>query len=352
MKKVICLGGGNNQISVIKSATRLGLKVITIDKNSLAKGKKISNFFINKSTHNPIQIYEELNLMKITDNIIGILNRSSSYPVITNSILSKLLNLESYPKETAEISISKREINKILGHNNILVPKSTVFNDKLKLKESNYPFIYKLDITPGGKIGVKLITSEESANSYIRLFKNNNRIIKEEYISGRDICFGAVINNGELFPLVILEEWHKINSKGEISVQGISVLDSDKSTDLLKKLIKISNSVLDILKIKNSFFWISFKYTPKKDLYFIELHLDMGGDFVLDHLLPKATNIDYPIDKFLEIFLFGKNFYNGMLKVIPTSIEFDKGRSISEDGRLLSIINHKSYESLKEHFDN
>ena len=54
----------------------------------------------------------------------------------------------------------------------------------------------------------------------------------------------------------------------------------------------------------------------------------MGGDFVLDHLLPKATKLDYPIDKFLEIFLFGKNFYNGMLKVIPTSIEFDKNETI------------------------
>ena len=56
--------------------------------------------------------------------------------------------------------------------------------------------------------------------------------------------------------------------------------------------------------------WISFKYTPKKDLYFIELHLDMGGDFVLDHLLPKATNLNYPIDNFLEIYLFGKKNYD------------------------------------------
>ena len=87
-------------------------------------------------------------------------------------------------------------------------------------------------------------------------------------------------------------------------------------------------------------------------MYFIELHLDMGGDFVLDHLLPKATNLNYSIDDFLKILLFDKKFYNGMLKVVPTSIEYDKGNSISEDGRLLSIINHKSYESIKKHFEN
>tara|TARA_B100000886_G_scaffold54682_1_gene33545 strand:- start:10370 stop:11428 length:1059 start_codon:yes stop_codon:yes gene_type:complete len=352
LKKVICLGGGNNQVSVIKSASRLGLEVITVDRNNIAKGKKISNYFINKSTGDPIKIFEELKSKKISDNIIGVLNRSSSYPVITNSVLSNLLNLESYPKDTAEKAISKGQLNKTLGEKNILVPKSIVFNEELDIKEFIYPFIFKLDITPGGKLGVKLINSKEGVLSYLESFKKRGQIIKEEYIEGRDISFGAVINNGELFPLVILEEWHKINSQGDISVKGISVLDNESSTHLLKQLIKVSNLVKDILKIKNSFFWISFKYTPKKDLYFIELHLDMGGDFVLDHLLPKATNLNYPIDNFLEIYLFGKKNYKGMFKVIPTSIEYDKGSSISEDGRLLSIINHRSYESVKKHFEN
>ena len=87
MKKVICLGGGNNQISVIKSqASRLRLEVITVDRNNIAKGKKFSNYFINKSTGDPIKIFEELKEKKISDNIIGVLNRSSSYPVITNSV--------------------------------------------------------------------------------------------------------------------------------------------------------------------------------------------------------------------------------------------------------------------------
>ncbi len=350
MKKVICIGGGNNQISVIKSSLRIGLEVITVDRNKNAKGKNISNYFINESTHNPTKIYEKLKLNKLSENIIGILNRSSSYPVITNSILCNFLNIDCYAKEIAEKSISKRELNKILEEHNILVPKSSVFNEKSKIKEYNYPFIFKPDITPGGKVGVQLINSEESIKSYLKLFRRDHIIIKEEYIAGRDICFGAVINNSELFPLVILEEWHRINTNGKISVKGISVLNHKDSIHLLKKLINVSNKIKDILKIKRSFFWISFKYTPNKNLYFIELHLDMGGDFVLDHLLPMATKVDYPIDNFLRIFLYGRKFYNGMLETIPTSIEYDKGKTISEDGRSLSIINHDSYENIRKHF--
>ena len=52
MKKVICLGGGNNQISVINSALRQNLEVIVIDQNIEAKGAKLSKYFINESTHN------------------------------------------------------------------------------------------------------------------------------------------------------------------------------------------------------------------------------------------------------------------------------------------------------------
>ena len=56
---------------------------------------------------------------------------------------------------------------------------------------------------------------------------------------GRDICL--VICNSELLPLVILEEWHKINFKGEITVKDISVLDNESNSYLLKKLIKFQH---------------------------------------------------------------------------------------------------------------
>ena len=65
MKKVICLGGGGNQIAVIESALRLGLEVITIDQNANAKGRNLSTHFINVSTHKPFEIYDAL-LLPVT----------------------------------------------------------------------------------------------------------------------------------------------------------------------------------------------------------------------------------------------------------------------------------------------
>ena len=35
------------------------------------------------------------------------------------------------------------------------------FNENSNLKETKYPFIFKPDITPGGKLGVQLITQKK-----------------------------------------------------------------------------------------------------------------------------------------------------------------------------------------------
>ena len=74
----------------------------------------------------------------------------------------------------------------------------------------------------------------------------------------------------------------------------------------------------------------------------------MGGDFVLDFLLPNATGVDNVIDHFLKIFLFGKNYYKGMLNIKLTSMEFDKGKKITNDNRKLLIKQNLNYQEIKK----
>ena len=350
MKKVICLGGGNNQISVIDSALRQNLEVIVIDQNIESKGAQLSNYFINESTHNFEKIIMRLKEKRfLKNNIVGILNRSSGYPVITNSILSNYLNIKTYSREVAEACISKIKINNFLNKKNILVPKSVYLERKDETENVISPFILKPEITPGGKMGVFYIDSKKKLNSYIEKF-HEMKIVKEEFIEGRDICLGAIISKGELLPLVLLEEFHKIDGFGKISSLGITVLQPNSEEKLLKKIISIARSICQILKIINSFFWISFKYTKNKDLFFIELHLDMGGDFVLDFLLPEASNQKDIMDKIIKLFLFGKEYYEGMINVKLTSIEFDKGALISNDGRKLLLKKYSNYNKVIENF--
>ncbi len=347
MKKVICLGGGNNQISVINSALRQNLEVIVIDQNRESKGAKLSKYFINESTHSSENIIRKLNEERISKDIIGILNRSSGYPVVTNSILNNFLDIESYSKEVAEACISKIKVNNILNKKNILVPKSVFFNQKGKEENLKFPFILKPEITPGGKVGVFYIDSKEKLNSYFDKF-HKIKIVKEEFISGRDFCLGAIIFEKELLPLTLLEEVHDINKFGKIFSKGIISIPPELDYELLDKITNQSILITKILDINKSFVWISFKYTTKKEIFFIEIHLDMGGDFVLDYLLPKATGKDNIIDEFLKIYLFGKKYYKGMLDLKLTSMKFDKGEIMTHDKRRLLLKQNLNYENIKD----
>ena len=74
----------------------------------------------------------------------------------------------------------------------------------------------------------------------------------------------------------------------------------------------------------------------------------MGGDFVLDYLLPKATGKDNIIDEFIKIYLFGKKHYRGMLDLKLTSMQFDRGEIITQDKRRLLLKQNLNYKNIKD----
>lgn len=348
MKKVICLGGGPSQLCVIYSALRLNLDLIVVDKKIYEESKKFSSLFINESTYEPENIFNELKNNNI-ENIIGILNRSSSIPVLTNAKLASLIGLQTYSINTGNLLISKVNMNNTLKSKDIKIPESVKLSNNIDFQKLNYPYVLKPDIKTTSDKGVYYIDCYKNLEKYKKLFPKF-KIIKDEYIEGRDICFGAIISNKKLLPLVILEQFHEINGFGEIMIKGMCAIPYDFDKELFEKLIYESKKVLKNLEIDNSFFWISFRYNSQKELYFIELHLDIGGDFILDFLLPVATGNENIIDEFIKIYLYGEKHYNGMLNLNFTTIEYDKGKKISKDGRNLSINKHSSYNLASKVF--
>ena len=236
----------STNISKIKSSN---LKIITCDL------RKIENYD---------QIEKNLKNIKIdvVFNCAGMFGGSSDEQSIkgfeigklndvlmTNSLsailISKIILKNSKPKVIVNFSSDAGSINLNNGgdHYFYRISKSTMnaITKNLSVDLSNKIGTTVFSVDPGNvstNMNPKgLINSEESIKSYLKLFRRDHIIIKEEYIAGRDICFGAVINNSELFPLVILEEWHRINTNGKISVKGISVLNHKDSIHLLKKIL-------------------------------------------------------------------------------------------------------------------
>ena len=59
-KTIICLGSGYSQIPLIKTAKKMGMKVIVVDRNANTPGFKLSELQINESLEDIDKIIEVL----------------------------------------------------------------------------------------------------------------------------------------------------------------------------------------------------------------------------------------------------------------------------------------------------
>ena len=107
MKKsyILSLGAGLNQIELIQNIRKMNYKVISVDLNSHAPGKELSDIFLNISSHDYIKIIEEIKKLKI--NLVAVLTRSTGNPVLSVSKNAEEFGLKALNSNIAEILIDK-----------------------------------------------------------------------------------------------------------------------------------------------------------------------------------------------------------------------------------------------------
>ena len=185
-KSVVVLGAGISQVPLIEKASNLGLKTVAIDKNPSAPGFNIADYKINISTHDAAKIETQLELIKDNFEISGIINGSSGVPVVTKAKLSKRLNLRTYSSRIAEIIIHKSKMIPYCHANNISVPETKLYRNKvIDFSDFSYPLVIKPSLSAVGKSGVYLINnSEELLNKLdeAMTFSLDGSVNIEEYI--------------------------------------------------------------------------------------------------------------------------------------------------------------------------
>jgi formate-dependent phosphoribosylglycinamide formyltransferase (GAR transformylase) len=321
---VICIGAGKSQIPVITKAKSLGLIVIAIDQNKYAPGFKYVDFKICLSTYNAEAIIKKLDKLKSQFKLIGILNRSSGPPVITTAKISKHLNLPGVPVLSARKLVNKDKMRIALDKQNIPSTKYKIlYAEKYNsINITKLPVVIKPALSLVGKSGVSVVFSKNKLQSSIKYaIKNtiNKKILVEEFLKGPDLSFVSFVNNGKLFSICLLEEINIINKDGTISGKGFKTYDSNIN-NWLQQANNIAKKIISKFNIKRSPLSISLRPDSKNNLKLIEVHLDMGGDELIEGFYPKALSFDYL--KFAVEMATG-NIKNKMnFKIKPTAIYY------------------------------
>tara|TARA_B100000287_G_scaffold427788_1_gene478041 strand:+ start:936 stop:1946 length:1011 start_codon:yes stop_codon:yes gene_type:complete len=318
---IICLGGGAEQVELVKKIEAMNFKSIVVDKNLNCKAKKYSSIFINESTHSPDKIINRLDNLKLK-KIKSIVNRSSGYPVYTCAVLSEFLGLENLDPKIASKVITKQGFRDELKKIDVNNVKTFVNYLDIKKYLSESDLVIKPSFGEVGKSSIKKISDIEDFDNAAKVAKNasqNGNIIIEQFIDGFDyVCMGFVINSN-FQCLAFLKENNNFNNKGELEGNGFSF---PEKTDLhiKEESLRIAKKLSKNLGIISSPFNLSLRHcSDSGKLFPVELHLDLSGDFIYEELLSKFAHFSLFENaikcSFGDGVLLQEVFGNGMLKI-------------------------------------
>ncbi len=331
---VLCIGAGKAQYPIISKSKELGYKTIAIDRDDNAPGFQIADEKICISTFN---IEPVLGLIKSFSNkykIKGILNRSSGPPVVTAATLAENLKVPCYTKECAQLIINKHKLLTGCQKIGINVPESIVLSNSQEYANYNitYPAVVKPSLSLVGKSGVSFVKDQ---NDLPKAIKNafqatiNKNIIVSEYYEGKDASLISFVDEGELIPICFVDELNIIDLNGKIEGWGFAIPSLFELTDVYKKILLICKDIVRELKIERSPFIVSFRIDTNLTPYLIEIHLDLGGDLLIEELFPKAFKFDF-LEYSIQLLSGEKpKMPNNLAK--PTVIIFEKGEKLVSD---------------------
>lgn len=348
---IIVLAAGKSQYPLILEGKKLGFYIVCVDRNPESIGFQICDYYILKSTFEPAPIIKELLLIESKCNFLGVLNRSSGPPVITAARISEYFRIPNVPSESANVVTNKHLLKQFCRVHNIDSPAfynretSDIAND-ISL---NFPVVVKPSLSLIGKKGISLVMNKNELKrsiEYAHRYTINGQIVIEEYIQGIDVTLVSFVIDRKLYPICLLQELNKINEDNSTTGLGFKTLDLNLNALLYEKILQYSSNLVTVFNVSRSSFITCFRMNKNGELKLIEIHLDLGGDRLIEDFYPSALNVDF---KNIAINMcIGRNTDSiKNVEVKPTAIVFkNNNKHINE--RSAAIISASSFDELND----
>lgn len=294
MKKILLLGGSNQQIVAIEKAKEMGLYTILCDYLPDNPGQYVADKFYLESTTDKDAI------LKISrdENIDGIIAYASDPAAPTAAYVAEKLSLPGNPYKSVNSLCNKDKFRKFLKDNDFNVPTAYSFSSDIEARNNiskfNFPIIIK-PVDSSGSKGVTVLKSDKDIVKAIQLafsFSKSHKIIIEDYIENyydRIIGGDIFVKNGEII-IWGLMSCHRDNNVNNLVPVGksfpveIDRNDLDKVKETLRLLVNklgILNGPLNVELIVNN----------DKETYLIDVGPRCGGNMIPD-LISDIFNVD------------------------------------------------------------
>lgn len=276
MKKLMIIGAGREQQSIIQKCRARGLHVVSTDANPDAPGARYANEFFVASTDDA-----EKNL-KIAQKcqIDGVLTVSSELAVPVVARIADEMRLPGVNTRTAELFTAKVEMKKVFLSTGIPTAEFLVnpsLPDALMWFEKHHRDIVVKPSINSGQRGVTRVNQVErldvAINDAIRSDPSGSFLI-EEFIDGVELNVVAVVSDGTSQVLSITE---RITSSERFGIATAHAYPPEINSLVRESVELIVNEIATNLGVQNGILYPQFLITTCAELYVIEVACRIPG---------------------------------------------------------------------------
>lgn len=293
MKKILLLGGSNQQIVAIEKAKEMGLYTILCDYLPDNPGQYVADKFYLESTTDKDAI------LKISrdENIDGIIAYASDPAAPTAAYVAEKLSLPGNPFKSVDVLCNKGKFREFLKENNFNVPMSKSFASKKEvfynINDFKFPIIVK-PVDSSGSKGVTVLKSEKNLETALKSafsYSRSKKIIIEDFIEGKYSVIGGdiFIRNGEI------DIWGLMSSQRDTGVNELVPVGESFPLNLEESLVNEIKYTLSLLvkklHIENGPMNVELMVDKTDKVYLIDIGPRSGGCMIPD-LISDIFNVD------------------------------------------------------------
>jgi len=290
---IINITCGNEQLPLLKAINQLGYICIGVDINIRAVGFGLCQEQVVVSSHDASAVIEKLRLLQNKYNFVAVITKSSGKSSYTTARVANEFNLPGASLELLQALTNKSEQNNLFAKIGFKVlPLVTVnLKDNLQAKNLLYPIVVRPDNNLGGKRLVEKIENHDLLLDYLHKYSNNGKVhfACTSYLKGNDIGVIVIFTGNEFKIVGVIDELNIFRENGKILNIGHFYPSENYFSEIITKYLQQFCNYFSPIYGLGQF---SFRVTPTGESYFIELHFDLGGEFIIDKLLQLGLGMN------------------------------------------------------------
>lgn len=293
-KKIMLLGGSEQQIIAITTAKKLGYYTILCDYLPDNPGQYHADRFYQISTTDKMAILE----VASNEKIDGIVAYASDPAAPTAAFVAEKLGLPTNPYNSTEILCNKDKFREFLENNGFNSPKAycfeTAIDAKSKADEYEFPIIVK-PVDSSGSKGVTVLYDSSKIDNAVEFalsFSRCKKVVIEKFIEKKH----PYLIGGDIFVLNgKIEMWGLMNCHRDSNVNslvpvGKSYPSNISDSDLNNVKTTLQNLV-NKFNIKNGAMNVELIIDKNNEVWLIDIGPRNGGNMIPD-LLGYIFNVD------------------------------------------------------------